>query len=134
MVTGLDPCDDPKDYETLTDGQKRALEAWIRLQWVPRKRNLLGAGCSMSYSMSNNVSQQAHAPFPVTNGQFKGAMLAAGFETTLPSPARDRDQNWDFRCGWIQPFYVRAGSRQTRSARALHYAYLTKLRATKDLL
>lgn len=78
--------DDPRDCENLTDAEKEALQAWIAVAMRPART----VGPSTSYTMKHDF-ETAGGSY-VTNGQFKGAMLAAGHK-----PVRRSDQNWRFR-------------------------------------
>lgn len=79
------PEDDPREYAKLSDAQKEALRAWIALVMRPVKT----VGPSTSYTMKHDFERVG---FYVTNGAFKGAMLAFGYE-----PAEREALNWRFR-------------------------------------
>jgi hypothetical protein len=79
---------DAASYDLLTDEQKGILREWIRAQFKPAETIYYGT----SYGMKQPFTSAGMGPFYVTNGQFKGAMRAAGFEPVDPT-----EQNWRFR-------------------------------------
>jgi hypothetical protein len=81
----------PDRYEELADGQKAALSAWIGKAFKPSDTEL---GQS-SYNLKHEF-ERSHAGFYVTDGQFKGAMLAAGYE---PHDADPYPWSWYFEIG-----------------------------------
>lgn len=76
---------DPAHFERLKPEEKTALAEWIALTLTkgPRRHSLT------SYGLKHVFEK---AGFYVTNGQFKGAMLAAGHE-----PIDPKALNWSFR-------------------------------------
>ena len=83
----------PSAYRMLPEEQKAALQGWIGQQLVPAP--LAGPRCS--YALKH-VFHRLPDGFYVTNGEWKGAMLAAGFEPV------DRWQlNWRFRYTLADP-------------------------------
>ncbi len=80
------PEDDPRGYEGLTEAEKEVLRAWIAVAMKPAGR----VGPSTSYVMKHDF-ETAGGSY-VTNGQMKGAMLAAGYQ-----PVKRAEQNWRFR-------------------------------------
>ncbi len=81
------PVNNPAGYETLTDAEREALQAWIERELVPATRT----GRYSTYGLKH-IFEGLDGGFYVTNGQMKGAMLAARFEPV------DRDElNWEFR-------------------------------------
>jgi hypothetical protein len=79
--------DEPEAYQALTDPEKAALLEWIRLAVKPAKTRLPGR---TSYGIKHDFERDA---FYVTNGEFKGALLAAGLE---PAATAGRS-NWPFK-------------------------------------
>ncbi|MDP9458211.1 MAG: hypothetical protein M3Q49_02635 [Actinomycetota bacterium] len=85
-VNGAWTEDDPRDYETLGRDEQAALRAWIAVAMKPART----VGPSNSYTMKHDF--ETAGGFYVSNGQFKGAMLAAGYK-----PVKRGEQNWRFR-------------------------------------
>ena len=83
--TVLSSVNQPSSYERLADEEKAALGDWIRWELVPSSLT----GPHASYSLKH-ILQRLTGVY-VTNGVFKGAMLAAGFE-----PVDRHDLNWQF--------------------------------------
>ncbi len=84
LQTDIYDVDDPRDFETLEVLEKAILLTWIAYAVQPHTNY----GTYSSYGYKHMF---ADVGFYVTNGQFKGAMLAAGYEP------KDRDaQNWVF--------------------------------------
>ena len=77
---------DPVDFENLSPEEQAALLAWIAVAIRPAGR----VGPSDSYIMKHDF--ETAGGFYVTNGQFKGAMLAAGY-----LPVKREELNWRFR-------------------------------------
>jgi hypothetical protein len=78
----------PSEYDELLDAEKAALQAWIQLAVEPADRADM---CRNSYGMKHDFEAVG---FYVTNGMFKGAMLAAGYQ---PTETTRNDINWKFR-------------------------------------
>ena len=78
--------DDPRDHENLGRDEQAALQAWIAVAMKPART----VGPSTSYVMKHDF--ESAGGFYVTNGQMKGAMLAAGYK-----PSKRSEQNWRFR-------------------------------------
>lgn len=76
--------DDPRQYLLIDIGLQRAL-----LDWIHNSMNGVWLRDLTSYGMKHRF--EAATKVYVTNGVFKGAMLAAGFE-----PKDSREQNWTF--------------------------------------
>src|SRR5829696_7284482 len=72
-------------YDNLCPVEQAALLEWIRLAIKPAKT----VAPSTSYGIKHDFEK---AGFYITNGQFKGAMLAAGY-----TPANPNELNWEFR-------------------------------------
>jgi hypothetical protein len=101
-----DEGNDPADYAALTPGQRACLAAYIGHMFMPSRRGIPRVK-STSYGLKQPFD--AHA-FYVTNGQFKAAMRAAGYDP-LDATAR----NWSFAVSYRDP----AMRRRQRAARAL---------------
>lgn len=78
----LDP---PEEFDALPPAKKSALLAWIDGAMIPAKTY----GKHTSYTLKHCFGDDG---FYVTNGEFKGAMLAAGYE-----PKDRKAQNWTFK-------------------------------------
>ena len=85
-VNGAWAEDDPRDYENLNPEEQATLRAWIEVAMRPAR----SVGPSTSYTMKHDF--ESAGGFYVTNGQFKGAMLAAGY-----LPVKREELNWRFR-------------------------------------
>jgi hypothetical protein len=81
-----DPGNLPEDYKTLPEEEKQALQEWIRLAIQPAKTTV----SRDSYALKHEYKRQVG--LYVTNGQFKGAMLQAGYK-----PINPNEINWSFR-------------------------------------
>jgi hypothetical protein len=81
----MHPEDRPEAYEKLSPAEQAALLEWIRLAIKPAKT----VAPSISYGIKHDFER---AGFYVTNGQFKGAMLATGYALVNPD-----ELNWEFR-------------------------------------
>lgn len=77
----------PRCWEQLAPDQQAALVGWIRGVLVPAHR----AFHRTSYGMKHDFEREPGG-FYVTNGMFKGAMLAAGHQ-----PVDASEINWRFR-------------------------------------
>lgn len=80
----------PADYEKLKPGQQERLQAWISRTFAPAKR---APSNNTSYSLKHWFEASENG-FYITNGMFKGAMLAAGYP---PTPRTINQINWRFR-------------------------------------
>lgn len=78
---------DPKAYDELPDELKIKLTEWIKMVYTPAATIL---AFNDSYTMKHRF--EWFAGTYVTNGEFKGAMLAAGF-----MPENEHLTNWEFR-------------------------------------
>ncbi len=74
----------PSEYAKLPEDEKAALQAWIREKLVPAS----SPGRYSSYGLKHTFQDSDGGSY-VTNGQFKGAMLVAGF-----GPLDKYDLNW----------------------------------------
>ncbi|XYH94860.1 YozE family protein [Sorangium sp. So ce1128] len=79
-----------KGAYALTESEQETLLSWIRDNFVPAKSVLRQSSYTLKHSFESASGPQVG--FYITNGHFKGAMLAAGFESIDPK-ARD----WYFR-------------------------------------
>jgi hypothetical protein len=77
----------PEHYAELTAAQQMELQQWIARTFTPTSR----ANSRTSYGLKHDFEAVG---FYVTNGQFKGAMLAAGYQ---PTPGTAGEVNWCFR-------------------------------------
>lgn len=82
----------PKEYNDLTERQQTILKIWIAECLNPFQTKSHLPHWS-SYSLKHRFEYSNYG-FYVTNGQFKGAMLAAGF-----NPKEENTLNWTFRLG-----------------------------------
>lgn len=81
----LDAGNHPSDYETLSDAEKVALRYWIDHAIAPSGRV---NNRRTSYVLKHQFEREG---FYITNGQFKGAMLLAGY-----MPVNIYALNWCF--------------------------------------
>jgi hypothetical protein len=79
--------DQPKDYERLTTAMGDALAAWI----ATTMHAIKAANLYQTSSTLKAVFKRSAGGFYITNGQFKGAMLAAGYQ-----PIDAKTLNWTF--------------------------------------
>jgi hypothetical protein len=84
-------CNNPLEYDNLRDWQKEGLAEWIEDYVKPHATKNYNPNRS-SYGLKH-MFQYSYG-FYVTNGQFKGAMLAAGFQ-----PECYDSLNWTFKVG-----------------------------------
>jgi len=104
---GMHPGDRPEAYEKLTPEEQAALLEWIRLAIKPAK--------SVAPTTSYGIKHDFEVPgFYITNGQLKGAMLAAGY-----APVDPDELNWEFR---IRPTGKR---RDSKNGTIYHIEHLT---------
>lgn len=82
MATSLDQ---PTEYDRLSDLEKTALQAWIQSSIRPAGRY----NASTSYGLKHRFEAVG---FYITNGAFKGAMVAAGYK-----PRDETAHNWQFK-------------------------------------
>lgn len=83
VIADIPGADLPSEYDRLKDDTKRAIQAWIRSNVVPAKSR----SKQSSYGLKH-ICEHAIGCY-ISNGEFKGAMLAAGYEP------KDRErQNW----------------------------------------
>jgi hypothetical protein len=79
--------DDPAEYSKLADETRTALAAWIRRRLASNRNRLKHR---TSYGLKHEF--EGNSGIYVTNGAFKGAMLACGFQVV-----DDTARNWEFR-------------------------------------
>jgi len=89
----------PSDFDTLTEPEQTALLYWIEHAISRAKK----ADDRSSYGLKHDFEREG---FYITNGQFKGAMLQAGY-----SPKDANELNWTFP---IRKTYTRKNT-DTRS-------------------
>ncbi|NEU29953.1 hypothetical protein GN156_04070 [bacterium LRH843] len=85
-------CNHHDEYEELSEYQKNQLELWIMEYIFPHQIKSYSAYHS-SYSLKHKF-QNSGVGFYVTNGAFKGAMLASGIK-----PKDKNRVNWTFKLG-----------------------------------
>lgn len=85
---------DPRGFESLTEAEQEQLLAWINKNFI--YTNTFNTKRS-SYYIKHLFEKEN---FYVTNGQFKGAMLKAGFKVKNP----DSD-NWYFNISMRSPAF-----------------------------
>jgi hypothetical protein len=82
------------EYAALSPDEQRRLLDWIAANLGPAKtpwRGRTSYGLKHDYSYAMQQAYPGQGTFYVTNGQFKGAMLAAGYVPVDPA-----EQNWRF--------------------------------------
>jgi len=84
-------CNNPLEYEELNEYQKATLQDWIAECVIPHKAKTFNP-FHTSYGLKHQF--EYNSGIYITNGQFKGAMLTAGFE-----PRSYNDLNWVFKIG-----------------------------------
>jgi hypothetical protein len=81
------PENQTSDYARLTADQGAALAAWIAMTMhLIKAANQHQNSCALK-----GVFERSAGGFALTNGQFKGAMLAAGYQ-----PVNSEQPNWTF--------------------------------------
>jgi hypothetical protein len=83
--------DDPKEYNALSPEEQQVVQYWISKAIRPAN----SVASSSSYGLKHDYEHESMRY--LTNGQFKGAMLSAGY-----TPVNERAQNWLFK---IRPTY-----------------------------
>lgn len=86
--------DDPKHYEKLTTRKKEALLEFCNSFEKIKGFNLDNTSYGLKHIFEDLYSQELHGEkfgSSISNGQFKGAMVEAGFEVK-----DKRAQNWSF--------------------------------------
>ena len=101
----LDDVNQPSSYDKLPDSEKADLQVFILGSLIPAD----GTGRFGSYSLKH-IYQRLEGRY-VTNGEFKGAMLAAGFE-----PIDRCELTWQFSYRLADP-KIRARSIEASVAR-----------------
>ena len=80
---------EPEDYLTLTEEEKAICALWICERLEPPKRKPRACNRLNSYGLKHYLERETD--LYVTNGQFKGAMSAAGYEAF-----DTEDINWTY--------------------------------------
>lgn len=94
--------DAPERFNDLTEEERAALLAWIEGNVEPSGR----AGESTSYGWKHLLQEETG--LYVNNGQFKGAMLALGYEPVDPA-----QPNWSFKKAKVRDYRARVRGRYT---------------------
>jgi hypothetical protein len=110
----MHPEDRPEAYEKLAPAEQAALLEWTRLAMKPTK----SVAPNTSYGIKHDFEEVG---FYITNGQFKGAMLTAGY-----APANPDELNWEFR---IRP----TGKRRESKNGAIYHIDHLALEEREDL-
>lgn len=94
--------DEPSEYENLSIVEKEIL-----LKWIITKLNRGDKYYKKesSYSLKHYFEDSLEG-FYISNGQFKGAMLAAEYTVANPN-----DKNWYFKISAIHVDYLRKGKK-----------------------
>ena len=103
----LNPINQPEEFDCLPSEDRSRVLDWIGRSFAPSgSRN---ASPGISYGMKHWLEEDLG--FYITNGAFKGAMLAAGYQ-----PWDATALNWEFRCRWASQCHARvvAGHRCKR--------------------
>jgi hypothetical protein len=103
----------PGEYDTLSQEEKEALQYWISRAIQPAPK---ADEHNSSYGLKHDYERETNVY--VSNAQFKGAMLVAGY-----LPTEKNEQNWQFK---IQPTYDERNfspdvARQNKRARLSTY-------------
>jgi uncharacterized protein (DUF2126 family) len=107
-IGAIHPLDRPEEYEELSSAEQATLLEWIRLAIKPAKTPVV----ETSYGIKHDFEHATD--LYVSNGQFKGAMLATGY-----APVNPGEQNWRFR---IRPT---GKSSQSRDGSTYHIEHLS---------
>ena len=77
----------PEDFHRLPHDRQAYLLGWIKQHMIEQKQwNRKESSIEMKHRYEDETG------YYVTNGQFKGAMLVAGFQ-----PENEKKQNWRFK-------------------------------------
>lgn len=88
------PCNYPQDYATLPPDEREACALWISKRLRPAARKMRAYNRLNSYGLKHIMEREIG--LYTTNGQFKGAMEAAGYE------AYDTDNiNWTYNADLV---------------------------------
>ncbi len=87
LTPRLSECDRPEEFGELSCAEQVALLRWIDRHISPRK----APNARTSYGLKHSF-EASTGGFYVSNGQFKGGMVAAGYEPVCPE-----ERNWCFR-------------------------------------
>lgn len=88
----------PEYYQELSDEEKERLCDWIICNIFPRKT----PNHEHSSYKLKHYFEHDKGGFYITNGQFKGAMIACGFE-----PVNENELNWHFSISQKSPIFHR---------------------------
>lgn len=89
-----DKLNHPRQYELLSHEYKQLLVDWIKSRYVPAKETLDRS----SYGLKHDFEYDTKVY--VSNGAFKGAMIAAGF-----SPVDKSELNWCYNIQRVELLY-----------------------------
>ena len=105
--------DHPRAYDTLSQAEKEALQYWIEhaIQSATKADEH-----QSSYGLKHEYNRETQCY--VSNAQFKGAMLVAGY-----LPTKEGDQNWHFLIAPKESDVraTREGSRQNKKGQGQTY-------------
>lgn len=87
------PINQSEEYDKLPECDKFVLQEWIKECLGPYRTKNYNYHLPTSYGLKHRF-QFGNSGFYITNGQFKGAMLAAGYEPKDPN-----ELNWVFQLG-----------------------------------
>jgi len=100
----LNEVNQPSAYERLSDDAKAALQEWIERELVPA--NKTAPDCSY---VLKHIFARLPGGFYVNNGEFKGAMLVAGYE-----PLDRTELSWQFSYRLADPHLYERSLRRER--------------------
>jgi hypothetical protein len=85
--------DSPREYLAMPETERRVLDAWVRLMF--HRTNRTGEQSSNALKQHYETATRLY----VSNAQFKGAMLQAGY---IPGHVWKKERNWYFavRCDY----------------------------------
>lgn len=91
-------CNDPASFNTLSIEKQEHLLNWIATRIVPIKSfNLLNSSYGLKHIYEGEFHNEDRY---LTNGEFKGAMLKAGYNVK-----NQDDKNWNFNISKRSPIY-----------------------------
>lgn len=79
---------DPRLFDEMEEDKKQILLDWVKEHFQPTKNTY---HYKSSYGLKH-IFEATEVGFYICNGEFKGAMRAAGFE-----PEYEHAMNWDFK-------------------------------------
>jgi len=99
----------PDEYKKLTDYEKNVLEQWINNNLVPYKIKNFNYSTPTSYGLKHIF--HSNGGFYLSNGAFKGAMIACGFD-----PKNNHCTNPTYKIGksYLKPLMKNSKSRSWR--------------------